>query len=121
MVGAVYSARKEREMAKLENLAGTSLRSTISGQRDSASAIRKWLVVLSEMYSRELSTELVTIWMRVVDGIAPERVDAACKKLIKEFVPTSACPFPVPAHLMKFFDGEKTAIDFSAMEDAWQF
>lgn len=99
-----------------------NLQNTISAQRDSSgeTVIRKWLVVFGELYSREISQELIKTWLKLTSHYPSAKLDVAFKKLSQTFVPTSACPFPVPAQLAEQFTTENSAVDFAAMNAAWQ-
>lgn len=89
----------------------------ISEQR--ASLIRKWLVRFGELYTFELTAEKIRIWISVMNDLSTQTVDAGFRMVEKTFKPTSACPFPTPAHLREFVDQAKELTSADEVETAW--
>jgi hypothetical protein len=63
------------------------------------------------LYNVVPSEALPGIWLDALRDVKPELLKAVLLRLEGEFVPTHACPFPVPAHirqlLAKVNEGEK--------------
>src|ERR1700680_3136553 len=74
----------------------------------------------SGMFGKEVTPLHAQVFIDSLKGMAPDVVDAAMRRVEETFVPTAACPFPVPAHvrqiLVKVNDNEKTI----EAESAWQ-
>ena len=87
---------------------------------DTRSIVKKWMLVLCEMYPRELSDAFLAIWIEGTKNIEPAKLEGAFRKLVATFIPTSACPFPVFAQLGQCFDDERQAIDFAEIEKSWK-
>lgn len=78
--------------------------------------IRRWLVKLAAMYNYEVPAALFAIWVEIFEHLPAKALDGAFRNIQATFQPTSACPFPVPAHLADSFRAHKNF----AVEGAWQ-
>jgi hypothetical protein len=59
------------------------------------------------------------IFIDSLKGMAPDVVDAAMRRVEETFVPTAACPFPVPAHIRQHVANADTALHSLVAEEAW--
>jgi hypothetical protein len=86
--------------------------------------VKKHLVILAYLLpnpANDLSDgKLVSVWIRALEDLPVESVANAFAKLIKNFKPTAACPFPVPAHLREQIDSVNSAASAGKAELAWQ-
>src|ERR1700674_2550585 len=86
------------------------------------SILRQSLARFAALYNVVPSEALPGIWLEALKDLRPEILSAALLRVEREFVPTQACPFPVPAHirqmLAKVNDNEKTIEAESAWEKA---
>jgi hypothetical protein len=75
---------------------------------------------LCALYGREANPTWLPIWFEALESLSPVLVRHGFAEIEKNFVPTAACPFPTPAHLLKFVAHKKeTSINFEA-EFAWE-
>jgi hypothetical protein len=84
------------------------------------STVREGLFRLCELYGREVNPVWVSLWTENLSGLSPKVVRRAFAELEKEFMPTAACPFPTPAHLLKFVTHIKGNTVNSEAELAWE-
>jgi len=64
--------------------------------------------------------EVFQVWSEVLKDIPREKLIGYFRRLEAGFVPTSACPFPMPAHILQMVAEEKAVADGAAAEKAWQ-
>ena len=88
-----------------------------SKRRDSI--VRNWLVRLAALYNRDLAAPIFGIWFDTLKDLKPDVVGIAFNRVEKTFVPTSACPFPTPAHVRAFIDEANENSKQVEAEDTW--
>ena len=72
------------------------------------------------LYDREPNPEWPGMWTEHLEGLPGNGIVWAFRQLEKTFIPTLACPFPVPAHVRELLERPaKLALDRAA-ELAWQ-
>lgn len=84
-----------------------------------ADCIRKWLVRLAALYNRELSVAVFAIWTEALAAFDVSALEAAFRRIENTFRPTSACPFPVPAHVFELVENVKEAESKRRADDDW--
>jgi hypothetical protein len=82
--------------------------------------VRKWLVTLAATYRQDLSDgTLFPIWTAALKDLPVASLEPSFAKLIRNFTPTSAAPFPSPGHLRQYVtDAQRTTREGDANE-AW--
>jgi hypothetical protein len=98
----------------------TTLRGPGETQQSLDSTIRERLFRLCELYGREANPVAIPIWYQAVAGLSLEVIRRGFDEIEKTFVPTAACPFPTPAHLLRFIAEKKENSASSEAELAWQ-
>jgi len=81
--------------------------------------ISRRLARLAAIYGREVERETCEVWVDAVKFLTPTQIQAGFDRMEKTFIPTAACPFPVPAQLMSVIadaQGNKALLD---AEQAW--
>ena len=62
---------------------------------------QKNIMVLQGMYSTVLDKTANWVYWTALKNHSDADMDFAVERVIKKFIPTSACPFPVPAHFIE--------------------
>jgi hypothetical protein len=79
---------------------------------------REWAVVFAELYRVKLQDRgprFVNVWVGALSDLAPEVLDAACKRTIQ------TCKFfPTPAEIRAHIDRADTNANDASAEKAWQ-
>jgi hypothetical protein len=90
--------------------------------RQRSELITKWLLTLSAAFPpKDLSDgALFPIWTMALSDLSLPMIQSAFVKLISNFKPTSACPFPVPGNLREQIDSVNSAAEAGKVELAWQ-
>lgn len=83
------------------------------------SIVREWLFKLASLYDREVHEAWEPLWLGSLEGADPIAVEAAFAHIVDTFVPTQACPFPVPAHVFSLLNEAKELARTGRAEDAW--
>ena len=52
------------------------------------------------MYKSEVDADQIKIYAQLLSHLDPAQLAAACEKVSKHFMPTAACGFPTPAHVL---------------------
>lgn len=68
------------------------------------SLISTRLARLSAILARPVEDITRRVWVDAVKFLMPSQIEAAFDRLEASFIPTSACPFPVPANLLAFIE-----------------
>lgn len=84
------------------------------------SIIRQGLARFAALYNLVPSDVLPGIWFESLKDLTPEVVAGALLRVEREFVPTHACPFPVPATVRGVLEGVKANENKVLAEDAWK-
>jgi hypothetical protein len=84
------------------------------------SIVREALFRQSALYGQELNPAWLPVWLEALSDLNLAVVRAAFTAVEQTFVPTAACPFPVPAHVRKFAENLEESADNSEAELAWQ-
>ena len=72
------------------------------------------------MFGHQLTSMEAEIWVNGLAGQTVEAVDEAMRRVAKDFVPTAACSFPVPAHVWRVLNAAKSNEQTVSSEAAWQ-
>lgn len=91
-----------------------------SNQSEILKLVRGALVRFAALYNFVLSEAIAPIWFDVLKEIPPTQLRAAFAQIEKTFIPTSACPFPTPAHVRQHIAPGETAAEKIEAEEAWQ-
>lgn len=75
---------------------------------------------MSILYDNEPNPAIDAVWAEALADIDPAKLITLFRKLENTFMPTSACPFPTPAHLRALFEEEQTIERAKDAELAWQ-
>src|SRR5256885_496544 len=75
---------------------------------------------LAILCNMEPSTAIDAIWAETLSAISAEKLIGYFKRLEASFVPTSACPFPMPAHILAFAAEQAAMMRTAEGEKAWQ-
>lgn len=82
--------------------------------------IRTRLARLSAIYGRAVEAETLGVWVDALKFLTPTQIQAGFDRIEKTFIPTSACPFPVPAQLLShIWDAQGNQSKVEA-EEAWE-
>lgn len=84
------------------------------------STVREALFELCELYDRDGSPVLISLWEDSLRELNPDALASAFTQLKRTFVPTAACPFPVPAHIHNLVKDAATLASEAEAELAWQ-
>src|ERR1700674_1663670 len=84
------------------------------------SILRQSLARFAALYNVVPSEALSGIWLEALGDLRPEILSAALLRVEREFVPTHACPFPVPAHLRQIVAKVNENENNVEAESAWQ-
>jgi hypothetical protein len=107
----------------MESAANNSKGNSTRTSSDLDLIVKKYLVILAYLLpnpANDLSDgKLVNVWIRALEDLPVTSVASAFAKLIKNFKPTAACPFPVPAHLREQIDSVNNAASVGKAELAW--
>lgn len=77
------------------------------------------LARLSAITGRVVEDITRKAWINALKFLVPEQIEAGFDRLESGFIPTAACPFPVPAHLLAMVaEAEKNREKLDA-EQAW--
>jgi hypothetical protein len=68
----------------------------------------------------EINPLLVPLWIEALSGWRIDLTEAAFRKLIQTFEPTSACKFPSPAHVLKLLEHRAEVNLEDEAETEWQ-
>lgn len=71
------------------------------------------------MYGRDANPAWPGLWLESLADISPEILRSALRKLEQVFVPTSACPFPVPGNVRSIVNAARDAEQKDQAESAW--
>jgi hypothetical protein len=82
--------------------------------------IRTRLARLAAIYGRAVEAETLSVWIDAVKFITPTQIAAAFDLLEVTFIPTAACPFPVPANLLKFTEDAQSNQEVVNAGIAWE-
>ena len=89
-----------------------------SGRTSStADSIKRWLIKLAALYNYEIAAPVYEIWIQCLASLTEAQVEGCFRRIQDTFEPTNACPFPVPAHVLKLLDN---ASGRGEAESAWQ-
>lgn len=84
------------------------------------SVIRENLAKFAATCNFTPNQALAGIWVDCFKGIQPEMMEAAMCRVGKTFSPTSACPFPVPAHVWEVLNSVKGNEKKISADSAWE-
>lgn len=62
----------------------------------------KSMAYLSSMFRHEIDVLLVDLYWNVLKEMSEKDFNTAVEGILKDFQPSNACPFPVPAHFLKY-------------------
>jgi hypothetical protein len=82
--------------------------------------VREGLLRLATLYDRDVTEPMKALWMESLAGLDPRLAEAAFREVEKTFVPTMACPFPVPAHVRNLLKDAQSMDRTAEAELAWQ-
>lgn len=78
------------------------------------------LIRLGGTYGKEITPPFARIWVDALEDLSLEEIAEGFKRVQKTFVPTSACPFPVPAHLRTQIDASRENLTNVRAEAGWE-
>jgi len=84
------------------------------------SILRQSLARFAALYNVVPSESLPAIWLETLKDLEPDVLTAALRRVEREFVPTHACPFPVPAHIRQYIAVAHNAIAEMDAEREWE-
>ena len=77
------------------------------------------LARLSAITGRAVEDVTRKVWINSLKFLMPQQIEAGFDRLESGFIPTAACPFPVPAHLLAVVaEAEENKEEIDA-ENAW--
>lgn len=85
-----------------------------------ALTISEGLDRLCDLYDRAANPEWGNIWCEHLADMPPAGIAWAFRQLEKTFIPTKACPFPVPAHVRNLLEHPAKLNRERDAETAWQ-
>ncbi len=83
------------------------------------SLLSKRLLRLAAILGREVTAGTKEVWVDAVKFLMPQQIEAGFDRLESGFIPTAACPFPVPAHLLAVVAGAEENKEEIDAENAW--
>ena|SRR5579871_1626750 len=85
--------------------------------------ITQRLTRLAALYPGSLKDGIQPItrdmWVNALKFLMPQQIEAGFDRLESGFIPTAACPFPVPAHLLAVIAGAEENKEEIDAENAW--
>ena len=82
--------------------------------------IKSALTAMAVTFGKELEEPTFKSWARALDDLSREQIIEGFRRMEKSFIPTAACPFPVPAHLRAHVDEARAnAVNLTA-DSAWE-
>ena len=105
----------ESQLARSVQVRRSEERSEIS-----AAVIKSALTAMAVTFGKELDEMILKSWTRALDDLSKEQIIEGFRRMEKTFIPTAACPFPVPAHLRAHVDAAKENATQVSAEDAWE-
>lgn len=88
--------------------------------QETAKTVRTSLATLTALLPKRFTEQEYVIWTDALSDLNPEQIDAAFRKLSRNFIPTSANPFPVPANLRVYVDHAKQIALLSDANNLWE-
>jgi hypothetical protein len=82
--------------------------------------VREGLLRLATLYDRDVTEPMEALWMESLAGVDSRLAETALRHLEKTFIPTMACPFPVPAHILNLLKDAQSTECAADAERAWQ-
>lgn len=82
--------------------------------------VEQALMAMAATFGRAIDREIVSRWVRALNDLSREEVAEGFKRLERTFVPTAACPFPVPAHLRLPIEQARENAQIVTGEQAWE-
>lgn len=73
---------------------------------DFATVFEKSFIPLQRVYGVTLDQDVLAMYGKVLKRLPPEQFAKACLHVLEQFKPTSACPFPTPAHFLEYAQGK---------------
>jgi len=62
---------------------------------------RKALITFAKLYGREMDDDLMRLYWEAIKTIPDADFSKICAEIAASFKPTTACPFPTPAHFLE--------------------
>lgn len=84
------------------------------------STIREALLEFCSLYSQDLNPTWPVQWTASLSHLSPDVLRRALAEVPRTFIPTTACPFPTPAHVLKFTDHVDQNMLNSEAEVEWE-
>lgn len=72
---------------------------------DFATVFEKSFTPLQRVYGVTLDADVLAMYGKVLKKLPAEHFAKACLHVLEHFKPTSACPFPTPAHFIEYAQG----------------
>lgn len=82
--------------------------------------LKKGLWRFAALYDREANEAWMPIWTEALKECEPGRVARGLLAIEKTFIPSLACPFPTPAHILNILRDEDSSARAAEAEIAWQ-
>jgi hypothetical protein len=73
---------------------------------DFRTVFEKSFTPLQRVYGVTLDPDVLAMYGKVLKRLQPEQLAKACLHVLEQFKPTSACPFPTPAHFIEYAQGQ---------------
>lgn len=71
-------------------------------------------------YGKEVTRGFASSWLESFKDVEPKKIMSAMLRVERMFIPTSACPFPVPAHVWSVLSSATDNEKKITAESAWQ-
>lgn len=71
-------------------------------------------------FGKAVTAPMVTSWVRALSDLSCEEIIEGFRRMEKTFIPTAACPFPVPAHVRAEIDAARQNLEQVKAEQAWE-
>lgn len=78
------------------------------------------LARLAAITGQEVQAITLQAWVNALKFLMPQQIEAGFDRLESGFIPTAACPFPVPAHLLAMVSEAGKNQERMDAEQAWE-
>lgn len=88
-------------------------------RQETLATIQRWLTRFAALYNHVPSTVITGLWFDRLNLLSVSQLNATFRRLEETFKPTSACPFPTPAHILELVKVAEEADSKRQAERAW--